>query len=41
VAIGQTVRWADVEIAETDAVRARRDMVRRFSDKQGLPAAAE
>jgi predicted homoserine dehydrogenase-like protein len=34
VAIGQTVRWSDVEVPDTAAVRARRDMVRRFSDKQ-------
>src|SRR5213082_1489784 len=31
VPAGQTVRWSDVAIVESDAVRVRRDMERRFA----------
>jgi predicted homoserine dehydrogenase-like protein len=32
VAAGEIVRWSDVEIADAEAVRARRDMERRFGE---------
>jgi predicted homoserine dehydrogenase-like protein len=34
VAAGQTIGWADVEIADSDAVRARRDMELRFAGQR-------
>jgi predicted homoserine dehydrogenase-like protein len=34
VAAGQTIGWADVEIGETEAVRARRDMELRFGGQR-------
>jgi predicted homoserine dehydrogenase-like protein len=33
VAAGQTVRWSDVEIADSEAVRARRAMEQRFAGR--------
>jgi hypothetical protein len=35
IAAGETVRWSDVEIPDSEAVRARRDMERRSA----VPAA--
>jgi predicted homoserine dehydrogenase-like protein len=34
VSAGQTVRWSDVEIADSEAVRARRDMELRFGGQR-------
>ncbi len=31
IAAGEIVRWADVEIPDTEAVQARREMERRFA----------
>jgi len=31
IAAGEIVRWADVEIADSEALRARREMERRFA----------
>jgi predicted homoserine dehydrogenase-like protein len=38
IAAGDTVRWADVEIADSEAVRVRRDMERRFARPQAIAA---
>jgi hypothetical protein len=31
IPVGRIITWPDVTIADTDAVRARREMERRFS----------
>jgi predicted homoserine dehydrogenase-like protein len=41
VPVGQFVRWSDVMAAETEAVRVRRDMERRFAPPMAAAAAAE
>jgi predicted homoserine dehydrogenase-like protein len=38
ISAGDIVRWADVEIAESEAVRARRDMERRFAAPAAIAA---
>jgi predicted homoserine dehydrogenase-like protein len=38
VAAGDIVRWADVEMPESDAVRTRRDMERRFAAPAAIAA---
>jgi predicted homoserine dehydrogenase-like protein len=35
---GRPVRWADVEIADSDTVRFRRQMVADFATAEPLPA---
>jgi len=39
VAAGEILRWADVQMPESDAVRARRDMERRFAPTPAAIAA--
>jgi predicted homoserine dehydrogenase-like protein len=39
IASGDAVRWADVEVPDGDAVRARRDMERRCLPEQAAIAA--
>jgi len=39
IAAGEIVRWPDVEMPESEAVRARRDMERRFVPEPGAIAA--
>jgi predicted homoserine dehydrogenase-like protein len=39
IAAGDVVRWADVEIADSEAVRVRRDMERRFAPATAALAA--
>jgi predicted homoserine dehydrogenase-like protein len=41
VAAGHLVRWSDVAAAETEAVRVRRDMERRFAPQMAAAAAAQ
>src|SRR5438067_3243596 len=41
VAAGQTVRWSDVAAVESEAVRVRRDMERRFAPPMAAQAAAQ
>jgi predicted homoserine dehydrogenase-like protein len=38
VAAGEIVRWADVAMPDSDAVRARRDMERRFTPALAIAA---
>jgi predicted homoserine dehydrogenase-like protein len=38
IAASDTVRWADVEIPDSEAVRVRRDMERRFAPPQAIAA---
>ncbi len=39
IAAGATVRWADVQIPDSDAVSVRRAMEQRFAGKVGAKAA--
>ncbi|HXO02344.1 MAG TPA: flagellar biosynthesis protein FlgA, partial [Stellaceae bacterium] len=39
VAVGEIVRWADVAVPDSEAVRARRDMERRFAAPPAAVAA--
>jgi predicted homoserine dehydrogenase-like protein len=39
VAVGELVRWSDVKVPESEAVRARRDMERRFAPAPAAIAA--
>jgi len=39
VAAGEILRWADVQMPESEAVRARRDMERRFAPEPTVIAA--
>jgi hypothetical protein len=41
VAAGQLVRWSDVAAIETEAVRVRRDMERRFAPSAAASIAAQ
>jgi predicted homoserine dehydrogenase-like protein len=41
VAAGQLVRWSDVAAVETEAVRVRRDMERRFAPSAAASIAAQ
>jgi predicted homoserine dehydrogenase-like protein len=41
VAAGQTVRWSDVAATDSDAMRARREMERRFAPQMAAQAAAQ
>jgi len=38
-AVGEILRWADVQMPESEAVRARRDMERRFAPEPTVIAA--
>jgi predicted homoserine dehydrogenase-like protein len=39
VAPGDTVRWADVDVPDSDTVRVRREMERRFLPRRAVMAA--
>jgi len=41
VAAGQTVRWSDVAATDSEAMRVRRDMERRFAPQMAARAAAQ
>src|SRR5438552_2533550 len=41
VAAGQTVRWSDVAATDSEAMRVRRDMERRFAPQMAAQAAAQ
>jgi hypothetical protein len=38
IAAGETVRWSDIEIPDSEAVRARRDMEPRFAAPAAIAA---
>ncbi|TMK08085.1 MAG: flagellar biosynthesis protein FlgA, partial [Alphaproteobacteria bacterium] len=41
VAAGQTVRWSDVAATDSEAMRVRREMERRFAPQMAAQAAAQ
>jgi predicted homoserine dehydrogenase-like protein len=41
VAAGHTVRWSDVAAVDSDAMRVRREMERRFVPEMAAQAAAQ
>jgi predicted homoserine dehydrogenase-like protein len=41
VAAGQTVRWSDVAAVDSEAMRVRREMERRFAPEIAAQAAAQ
>jgi predicted homoserine dehydrogenase-like protein len=39
IAVGEIVRWVDVTVADSEAVRVRRDMEQRFAVRPAMIAA--